>query len=74
MRIKLSKDTEQFQIMIDYWNLQQEIWGIEDTTEYRTHACQEINKFLKKHNTPYAEGLSRVLLDELNRRKSAYET
>lgn len=70
MRVKLGKETEQFRTMTDFWNLTQEIWGIEDTAEYRTHACQEINQFLIKHNTPMAEGLSRVLLDELNRRRA----
>lgn len=68
MRVKLGKETEQFQMMMDFWILEQEIWGIEDTPEYKAYACQEMDQFLAKHNTPMAEGLSRVLLDEMNRR------
>lgn len=70
MRIKLGKDTPEFQLFMDYWNMMQEVWGIEDTVEYRSHAADVMDKFLKQHDTPMAYGLNRVLLDELNRRKA----
>ena len=69
MRVKLGKDTPQFQLFMDYWDMMQEVWGIEETEEYRKHATDVMNKFLIKHDDPMAYGLNRVLLDELNRRR-----
>lgn len=70
MRVKLGKETPEFQLFMDFWNMMQEVWGIEDTVEYRNHATDVMNKFLIKHDKPMAYGLNRVLLDELNRRKA----
>ena len=70
MRVKLGKDTPEFQLFMDYWDMTQEIWGIEDTAEYRNHAVDVMSKFLTKHDSRMAYGLNRVLLDELNRRKA----
>lgn len=70
MRIKLGKDTEEFQMFMGYWDLIQEVLGIEDSPEYRKHATDAMNEFLQKHNCPWAYGLNRCLLDELNRRKA----
>ena len=70
MRIKLGKNTPEFQLFMDFWNMMQEVWGIEDTVEYRNNVTDVMNKFLIKHDSHMAYGLNRVLLDELNRRKA----
>lgn len=73
MRIKLGKETPEFQLFMDFWNMMQEVWGIENTAEYRNHATDIMNNFLIKHDSPMAYDLNRCLLDELNRRKAEME-
>lgn len=69
MRVKLGKDTPEFRLFMDFWNMMQEIWGIEETDEYRDNAAKRIDHFLETHNSLFAEELVGCLLNELNRRK-----
>lgn len=69
MRIKLGKDTNEFKMFMDFWNIMQEVWGIEDSLDYINSTVKLMDGFLKKYNTPFAEGLIGVLQSELQRRK-----
>jgi hypothetical protein len=73
MRVKLGKGTEEFQMFMDFWDMMQAVWGIEDTNEYNVEATKEMEKFLAKHKSPFAGDLVRCLLNELNRRKQRME-
>lgn len=73
MRVKLGKDTPEFQLFMDFWNMMQEIWGIEETDEYRDNAAKHIDYFLGTHDSLFAEELIGCLLNELNRRKKVQE-
>lgn len=66
MRVKLNKDSVQFKMMGDYWSLMQELWGIEDTKEYRDNACRKADEFLAKYPGVFAEGLVDALFEELD--------
>lgn len=68
MRVQLKNDTEEFKLFMDFWNIMQEVWGIEDTKEYADNAIKVMDTFLERHKTPFAEELIRCLLNELNRK------
>lgn len=67
--VKFSKDSEEFEMFRDYWNMVQCLWEVEDNNEYWQQTVDITNQFYEKYRTEYAKGLINALLDELERKK-----
>lgn len=48
--VKFLKGSEEWQMFMDYWNLCQKFWSIEDNDEYWDNLAMEIDAFAKKYN------------------------
>jgi len=68
--VKFLKDSKEFEMFRDYWNMVQYLWGVEDNDEYWQQTVDLTNQFYEKYNSEYAKGLINALLDELEGQRS----
>lgn len=47
---KFSKGSEEWMMFMDFWNLCQKYWIVEDTDEYWESVIRSANDFQKKYN------------------------
>lgn len=55
-----TKDSPEFKMMGDYYNLMKEFWEVKETSEYWTALVEKSEEFIKKYETD-TKGLSRRL-------------
>ena len=66
-RIELGKDSREFALFRDYWNLVQEYWGVEASEIYWEKVVTDVHDFREKYNTDFAGDLGMALVNELER-------
>lgn len=47
--VKFRKGSEEWQMFIDYWNLCQKHWQVENTDEYWENLIDDCNEFCEKY-------------------------
>lgn len=67
MRIKFAKGSEEWMLFMDFWELVQNLWGIEDTEAYWDSVRTATEAFAKKHGE-FGQRLAVALACELERR------
>lgn len=55
-----TKDSAEFKMMGEYYNLMKEFWDVKDTSEYWTALVEKSDAFIQKYETD-TKGLSRRL-------------
>lgn len=67
MRQKFAKGSEEWMLFMDFWELTQATWGIEDTDPYWDDVIARCEEYAGKYG-PFGKGLAVALLNELERR------
>ena len=67
MRIKFAKGSEEWVLFMDFWELVQNLWGIEDTEAYWDSVRTATEAFSEKHGE-FGQRLAVALACELERR------
>lgn len=67
MKVKIEKNSKEWNMFSDYWKLLQEVWGIEESEEYWKGVRDKAEEFSSKYGA-FGISLSVALLDELERR------
>ena len=67
MKVKIEKNSKEWNMFSDYWKLLQEVWGIEESEEYWQGVRDKVEEFPAKYGA-FGISLSVALLDELERR------
>ena len=67
MKVKIEKNSKEWNIFSDYWKLMQEVWGIEESEEYWESVKDAVEAFAGKYGR-FGVGLGAALLTELKRR------
>lgn len=67
MRIKFAKGSEEWMLFMDFWELVQNLWGIEDTEAYWDSVRTATEAFSEKHGE-FGQRLAVALACELERR------
>ena len=73
MKVKIEKNSKEWNMFSDYWKLLQEVWGIEESEEYWQGVRDKVEEFSAKYGT-FGISLSVALLDELERRSRNNES
>ena len=60
MKAEFKKDSAEYKMMADYYNLIKEFWGIEESGEYWTGLVEKTDEFIKKYEEA-SQGFSRRL-------------
>lgn len=47
--VKFGKGSEEWQMFVDYWNLCQKHWQVENTDEYWENLIDDCNEFCEKY-------------------------
>lgn len=66
--VRLSKDSEEFQMFQDFWKILQENWITEHKKEYWQRVIEETSLFYEKYGTEFSKELAVALLNELERK------
>ena len=66
-RIRFEKGSEAWVLFMDFYNLTQELWGIENTESYWDGVRDAVDAFAAKHGA-FGVGMGVALLNELKRR------
>ena len=66
--VRFAKESEEWLLFTEYWNLCQELWNADQTDEYWKNAIRKADAFYKRHKTQFARSLVNALMDELERR------
>lgn len=67
--VKFTKDSTEFQMFADYWNLCQKYWEVETDEKYWEELVLDIDDFHRKYsNEPLAKKLALALVDYLEER------
>ena len=67
MRIKFAKGSEEWMLFMDFWELVQNLWGIEDAEAYWDSVRTATEAFSEKHGE-FGQQLAVALACELERR------
>ena len=67
MKVKIEKNSKEWNMFSDYWKLLQEVWGIEESEEYWESVKDAVEAFAGKYGR-FGVGLGAALLAELKRR------
>lgn len=62
---KFNKGSEEWIMFMDFWNLCQEYWEIEDTDEYWENLVKNADIFYRKHNHRFARELAIAFVNYL---------
>jgi hypothetical protein len=63
---KFAKDSREWQMFVDYWNLCQKHWDIEYTKEYWNEAAEDAIRFGEKYREiPLAKKIAVAFLESL---------
>ena len=69
---KFQKGSEMWSMFVEYWDLVQKYWNVEDVDEYWDCMIAACSQFLHKYHASFAAGLVGAFIDEQERkRKSA---
>ncbi len=60
MKAEFKKDSAEYKMMADYYNLMKDFWGVEESGEYWTGLVEKTDEFIKKHEEA-SGGFSRRL-------------
>lgn len=71
MRVKLQKGSEEWNLFMDFWELTQGVWGVEDTETYWQGVRSAVEAFTKKYGA-FGIDLSVALMKELKRRSESH--
>lgn len=63
---KFERDSSEFKMFTDFWQLSQKYWVMEDTTEYWESLTKDCDTFAKKYKTDFAGRLATALCDSKN--------
>lgn len=64
----LGKESFEFQMFRDYWNMMKEHWEIADDNKYWEKVISDNQLFYEKYHTPYAKDLALAFVNELDRK------
>ena len=65
---KFEKDSEEWKMFMDFWQLCQRHWIPDSSEEYWQAFTDETNEFYKKHPDTFSRALGNVLHKEMEKR------
>lgn len=68
MEQRFGKQSKEWLMFTDFWNLCQRVWIPEDTDTYWEEARDLADEFIKKHKRSFARALVNALLKDLEER------
>lgn len=73
MKIKIEKNSKEWNMFSDYWKLLQDLWGVEESDDYWQDVRNRVEEFSNKYGA-FGVSLSVALLNELERRSRNNES
>lgn len=65
---KFEKDSEEWKMFMDFWQLCQKYWIPDSSDEYWEAFSAETNKFYKKHPDTFSRALGNALHEEMEKK------
>ena len=73
MKVKIEKNSKEWNMFSDYWKLLQDLWGVEESDDYWQDVRNRVEEFSNKYGS-FGVSLSVALLNELERRSRNNES
>lgn len=64
---RLTKDTKEFQMFAEYWQIYQEFYEADNSDAYWDKLTKRTDEFIKKYQTQYARDLMFAFMDKQER-------